>query len=862
MTISTMTQSPLLEGLNPAQSQAVQHALGPLLVLAGAGSGKTRVLTHQIAFKLASGVYPGDILAVTFTNKAAKEMKARLQQLVGDTTSQWLWIGTFHSVCGRILRREISQYTTPSGGQWQQNFVVYDEAESLSVVKEAIKKLNLDDKLYNPKTTRYLISGLKNQLIDAYQYATEAKDFRTEKLGQIYALYESLMIRNNALDFDDMLLITVKVLQQHPEVLNRYHQKFKHILVDEFQDTNDVQYELVRLLSEGCLSDDRTPDLHKTLWRNRSLTVVGDVDQSIYSWRGANFRIILNFQEDFPDASIIKLLQNYRSTANILDVANAIIENNSDRIPKELRSVKGAGEKITCYEAKDDREEALYVIDRLLQLSQGGQFKPGQCCILYRTNVQSRVLEDVLISRGLPYTMVGGLKFYERREIKDVMAYLTVIFNDADNYSVKRVLNVPRRGVGKTSIEKLEQAADKQNLSLYGVLSQADQLKTLGPEFELKPKAMKAIASFVTLVESLKRQAASVTLDQLILQILDQSGYYDELKIDDPTDSEGRMANVEEFISVAKQFILEQAALQTDPEDTNAENQPDNQLATFLTQMALLSDIDSAAPAEDKFVLMTIHAAKGLEYPVVAICGLEESLFPHFRSLNDKEQMEEERRLMYVAVTRAEDKLLITYARRRMIMGEMRYSQPSRFLKEIPGELLSGFYTLDQESGYTSKYTNTSSRARSAEEGDWQDMHFQDEEPPNLSESGLPDRIQSAKPTHRKPNAYGGGGKWSEYGQKSSYLQNDKFSEARAKSKAKQQNRLKISAAADEESAAAGSASAPAFTVGQRVQHPKFGEGTVAQIIGEGVKRIYGIKFDTIPGQKLLDPKIAHLEAL
>ncbi len=784
----------LLENLNEDQLQAVTHPLGPLLVLAGAGSGKTRVLTHNIAHKIENGVYPGEILAVTFTNKAAKEMKHRIGQLLGESAAKWLWIGTFHSICGRILRRDIGHYTSQAGRTWQPNFVIYDESESIAAVKEVVKSLNLDEKLYAPKNIRYLISGFKNAMIDAYDYASNAKDFRTEKLAQVFDGYEALLSRNNAMDFDDMLMITVKLLQQNPHVLQRYHEQFKHILVDEFQDTNDAQYELVRLLSEGCTKAERTPGLHKQLWQQRSLTVVGDVDQSIYSWRGANFRILLNFQKDFPDATVVKLLKNYRSTANILEVANAIIEKNKERMPKELFSVRGQGEKINLYESHDDREEALYVIDRLLQLTSGGQYKPGDCCILYRTNVQSRVLEDVLISRGISYAMIGGLKFYERREIKDILAYLTVIFNDADAYSVKRVLNVPKRGIGKTTIEYLEAAAAQHQVTLYQVLKQADQVP------DIKPKAAKAIGAFVGVMEQLKKLATEVTLDELVRQILDLTGYYDELKVEDPTDSEGRQANVEEFVGVARQFLMEN---------------PEGQLADFLTQMSLLSDIDTSEPAENKFVLMTLHACKGLEFPVVAIMGLEEGLFPHFRSLNDAAQMEEERRLMYVGVTRAMERLFLTYARRRMIMGELRYSQPSRFLKEIPTEHLSGYYTLDRE----------------------------------MSASRLSDGKVDAL---RKPSRVRD--EFTDYGDEahvSPHLRGRK-KPAMARAGESAENAVVKSA----------SAPPPAYKVGDKVRHAKFGTGVVSQVLGEGDKAIYSIQFENIPGKKLLDPKFAKLERL
>jgi DNA helicase-2/ATP-dependent DNA helicase PcrA len=842
----------LLQKLNESQREAVTHPLGPLLVLAGAGSGKTRVLTHQIAWKIRSGVWPANILAVTFTNKAAKEMRERLQHLVGEALGKSLWIGTFHSICGRILRREIVHYTSKAGRTWNNNFVIYDETESMAAMKQVIKALNLDDKLYNPRNIRYLISGFKNQLIDAFDYASNAKDFKTEKLAQIFDGYEALLSRNNAMDFDDMLLMTVKLLQQNPQVLQHYHEQFKHILVDEFQDTNDAQYELVRLLAEGCAKDERTPGLHKQLWAERtpglhkqlwaerSLTVVGDVDQSIYSWRGANFRIILNFQTDFPDAHVIKLLHNYRSTANILEVANAIIERNKERLPKELISVRGAGEKINCFEAKDDREEAFYIIDRIMQLtSNGGPHKPGDCCILYRTNSQSRVLEDVLISRGIPYAMIGGLKFYERKEIKDVMAYLTVIFNDADAYSVKRILNVPKRGIGKTSLELLEATADRQETTLYNVLRQADHVDGL------KPKAIKAIGEFVAVMERLKRLATEVSLDELSVQILDLTGYFDELRTEDPTDSEGRQANVQEFVSVARQFMIEN---------------PEGTLADFLTQMSLLSDIDTSEPAENKIVLMTLHACKGLEFPVVAIAGNEEGLFPHFRSLNDASQMEEERRLMYVGVTRAMERLFLTYARRRMMMGELRYGLPSRFLKEIPKEHLSGYYSFERDSS-ESRYSDASvdDMRRGGGSSGYSSSRFEDSGYSSDSGGSGSERYGSQRSASgksgggygRTSSGYGGGG-YDDSSQVSSYL----------KKRTQKSVPAALPTVGSTPSSSASADAGPRFQLGDRVEHAKFGKGTVSQVLGEGDKAIYSIQFDTIPGKKLLDPKFAKLEKI
>lgn len=805
-------QEKLLQKLNESQQAAVRQGNGPMLILAGAGSGKTRVLTHKIAYMLASGIESAEILAVTFTNKAAKEMRSRVETLVGESEGKALWIGTFHSICGRILRREIPHYITASGRSWNNHFVIYDETESLDALKQAIKKLNLDEKLYTPKNIRYLISGLKNQLIDAYQYASSARDFKAERLAAIFDAYEDTLARNNALDFDDLILLTVKLFQSQPQARAYYHDRFKHILTDEFQDTNDAQYELIRLLAENCPKGDATPEHHKFLWKNRSLTVVGDVDQSIYSWRGANVNIILNFQRDFPDTQVIKLLQNYRSTQSILEVANAVIENNKERLPKELIAVRGAGQKVHCFEARDDREEALYIIDRFEQLTRTEEFKPGDCCILYRTNSQSRSLEDVLISRGLSYTMIGGLKFYERREIKDVLAYLTVIFNDMDSYSVKRVLNVPKRGIGKSTVEKMEIFASQVNSSLYQALSQADQ------QGEIQPKALKAIGSFVSLIERLKSLSETMTVNQLIVETIDQSGYIEELRLEDPSDSEGRIANVEEFVNVARQFHLEF---------------PEGDLADFLTQMALLSDIDSSEPMENKYVLMTLHAAKGLEYPVVAICGLEEGLFPHARSLSDKNQMEEERRLMYVGITRAEERLFLTYARRRMIFGDLKYAMPSRFLKEIPQESLMGSYSLERMSSadQTAHERESSAYSKSSRYREDTFTHdFIDEPPPSFhsrKESKEPGKITLGVNKTQAKNIQ------SRFQSQSSPVKSGNMAVGEG-----------------------------VFQVGDRVSHPRFGTGVVEQVIGKTGKYIYNIYFDKISAKKLIDPRFTQLEKL
>jgi DNA helicase II / ATP-dependent DNA helicase PcrA len=806
--------NPLLQGMNPAQAEAVAHGAGPLLVLAGAGSGKTRVLTHRIAQLLQAQhptlepVWPSQILAVTFTNKAAREMKARLATLIDPAMAADVWMGTFHSVCVRLLRRDIIHYRSASGRQWKQNFVIYDEAETVAVVKNILKAKNLDEKLYPARNIRYQISAVKNQGLCAYAYASGAKDYKAERLSELYDAYEAQLAENNALDFDDLLLTTVKLLQQQPQLLQNYHHHFRHILVDEFQDTNEVQYDLIRMLATGQAQKDSLQGFN---WHNRTLTVVGDVDQSIYSWRGANFRICLGFQDDFKGGSLITLQENYRSTAKILQAANAVIERNTERLPKELKAVKGDGEKIYCYEASDDRDEAHFVLEKLQAYARQAGHTLNQCCVLYRTNVQSRVLEDLLISRGIPYTMVGGIKFYERREVKDVLAYLTVMFNPDDAYSVKRVLNVPRRGIGAKSIEYVDDYARRQGISFYQALFQVDAIP------EVKGKAKTGIADFCVLARRLQEQLDSAAyIDDMMMSIRQMSGYDKALEAEDPNDSEGRLANLDELLSVARQFHVDNPIA----EEIVSADAAREKLGDFLAQLSLLSDLDNAenASTQERLTLMTMHAAKGLEYPIVAIVGMEEGLFPHSRSLNSDDEMEEERRLMYVGVTRAEMFLILSYARRRMVFGELKYSTPSRFLSEVPRTLMTGSFTLDSEAAVP-----FASRERSG--------------------GGYGGSVEARNRQSFSSRVEGTG----RYSDDSGKLMPPSLGGEATASRAVPR---------DEGIAPSG----PVYQVGDRVHHAKFGEGTIAQVLGSGQKVLYNVDFDTLSGKKLLDPRYAKLE--
>lgn len=647
----------ILNGLNEKQREAVQEKQGILLVLAGAGSGKTKVLTSRIVNLVNNGVNPYKILAVTFTNKAAKEMRERLGKMLGDDVVKKMWVGTFHNICGRILRFDLENYKSNDGKTWKNNYVIYDETDSMALIKSAIKKNNLDEKVYAPKLVKVAISNAKSKMQDAYSFSTRARDYRTQKIAEIYEEYEKQLYANNAIDFDDMLLLTVKLLESNAEVRQKYFERFSHILVDEFQDTNISQYNLIKAIYTNNLAENEIPD-------SRSLCVVGDVDQSIYSWRGADYKIILNFQIDFKNAKLIKLEQNYRSVGNILEAANAIIVNNLERVSKNLYSTKGEGDKIDLYEAQDEANEAYYIAS---QIRRSG-FDLGDCAILYRTNSQSRAIEEAFISQGIPYKMVGGLKFYDRKEIKDLIAYLKVIYNTDDSQSLKRIVNAPKRAIGTATMQKVQDVADSLDTSLFSVMEKIEDYEDFSAKIQTK------LADFVKLINRLKNNSSIMNLPEFIASLIEETGYLRELQEEDTEESKSRIDNLQELINVAREF-----------EPT----EQDNIIGEFLAQVALVSDLDEAVDEDNSVTLMTLHAAKGLEFKNVFLAGLEEGIFPHSRSLNDNSEMEEERRLMYVGVTRAEEKLCITYAKRRQMWGETRYYNPSRFLAEIPEKLLN-----------------------------------------------------------------------------------------------------------------------------------------------------------------------------
>lgn len=646
----------LLENLNREQKEAVQTTQGPLLILAGAGSGKTKVLTTRIAYMIKKGVKPQNILAVTFTNKAAKEMKARLGSMIGESIVKYMWVGTFHGICGRILRENIDRYSFPSGKKLDKNFTIYDDNDTNAVLKQAIKKLNLDDKIYQPKLVKSVISNAKNKMQDAYTFATFARDFKSQKIAQIYEEYENALNNNNAIDFDDMLMLTVKLLDHNTEIRTEYYERFKHIMVDEYQDTNLAQYNLVNMLYTNKLSE--VPE-------ERSLCVVGDVDQSIYSWRGADYTIIMNFQKDFKNTKLIKLEQNYRSTANILNVANAIIENNTERVDKVLYSNKGEGELIDYFEAQDESDEANFIVSKIKQDS-GGNY--NQYAILYRTNSQSRSIEEACMAAGIPYRIYGGLKFYDRKEIKDVIAYLKLIYNTDDSQSFRRIVNVPKRSIGDTTIKRLQDFADREDISLFAAAQRVQE------DDEIPQRTKSKITDFVNLITKFRDAKDNYNLREFVTLVIEKSGYLAELQLQNTPEAEADIENLQELVNVAEEFVPEE---------------DDNVLGEFLAQVALVSDIDNMDTIANNVTLMTLHAAKGLEFPIVFMAGMDEGVFPHQRTFNSNSELEEERRLMYVGVTRAEEKLYLTSAKRRQMWGEYKYYNPSRFIEEIPRQLMN-----------------------------------------------------------------------------------------------------------------------------------------------------------------------------
>jgi len=743
-----------LQDLNPVQRQAVESGEGPLLILAGAGSGKTRVLTYRIAHLIARGVDPWHILAITFTNKAAQEMRDRIISLVGSEARN-LWVSTFHSACVRILRREISRLPN-----YSRSFVIYDAADQLALVKECLKVLNYDEKKIAPKAVLAVISEAKNKLLDVDSFEARAQDYFQEKVAKVYRLYQSKLASNNALDFDDLIMLTVKIFWENPDVLEFYQERFRYIFVDEYQDTNHAQYVLVNTLAQ----------------RYRNLCVVGDDDQSVYGWRGADVQNILDFERDYPEAKVLKLEQNYRSTQKILRAANEVVKHNFNRKEKSLWTENNEGENLVLYKGWNEHDEARFVVRKIRELSDLEGRPYADFAVLYRTNAQSRVLEEHLMKEGIPYRIFSGIKFYERMEIKDILAYLRLVHNPADRVSFARIVNVPKRGIGKSSVDKILEYAEEQGMPVLDALGEAAYIPGLGS------RAVNTVTSFYQMISRFREEAAKgIPVTVLTELILKETGYLDVLRAENTVEAEARIENLNEFLSVTAEYdnnmeeYLEDAELQAEQNMLI--------LGGFLEQVSLVAEIDNYDEGEDAVKLMTMHSAKGLEFPVVFSVGWEEGIFPSGRSILEQYLLEEERRLCYVTITRAKERLFLSYAEQRMLYGRIQDSLPSRFLQEIPPEV------IDIESGEKEILGRVFGRQR-AEDRSWQ------------PESGITD---SGSGKQNSGTVWGGG---------SSFSRDKGWRE---------------------KSSPVVKSNPDTFRVGDKVEHPKFGRGIVMAVKGEGL---------------------------
>jgi len=757
----------LIEGLNDKQKEAVLATEGPCLVIAGAGSGKTKVLTHKIAYLISEkNVKPYNILAITFTNKAASEIKQRVEKIVGDV-AQEMWMGTFHSICVRILRRFIDRIG------FDTSFLIFDTSDQKTVVKECLKALNIDDKTFSDRSVLSEISNAKNEMLTpkAYQ-AKYSGEFRKEKIGQVYELYQKRLRENNAIDFDDIINYTIDILSENPDVLQYYTEKFKYVLVDEYQDTNKAQFTLVTILAS----------------RYGNITVVGDNDQGIYSFRGADISNILNFEKDFPGTKIIKLEQNYRCTGNILKAANAVIKHNENKYEKKLWTENEDGSLPCLYQAEDEYDEANYVVKQIEHLKTEEYLKPKDFVILYRMNAQSRAIEDILRRENIPYKIVGGLKFYERKEIKDTIAYLRLIHNTSDNLSLKRIINEPKRGIGKTSLDKIQEISDRTGTSMYEIIKHAE-------EFDLN--RVKANAEeFINLIEELRLKKQELSISELLKEVLNKSGYTRALELENTVEAETRMQNLEEFLTVAIEFEEESA---------------DNTLPEFLESITLSSDVDEMQDEDNTVTLMTLHSAKGLEFPVVFLVGMEEGIFPGYKSIGEPKELEEERRLFYVGITRAKQFLHLTCAKHRTIFGSTSYNAVSRFIKEIPDNLLDGVVNNDQEEKFN-------------------DMSY---------------NWEYGKTSAGKVTTYKFDEAKNEIKQKSTYQFRTAESFLSSLSQKQANSGVDITK----------------YKEGMRIYHKKFGEGIIQKIEAEGDDYKLDIQFDK-SGHKRLMAKFANLEII
>ncbi len=764
----------LINELNNMQKQAVLNTEGPCLVIAGAGSGKTKVLTHKIAYLIQEkNIKPWNILAITFTNKAANEMKERVEKLVGEVAKD-MWIGTFHSICVKILRRYIDRLG------FDNTFLIFDTSDQKTLIKECMKTLKIDDKMFTDRSIISEISNGKNEMLEPKAYQTKyAGDYRKEIIGKIYELYQKRLKENNAIDFDDIINYTIKILMENEDVLEYYTSKFKYVLVDEYQDTNKAQFTLVTILAS----------------KYGNITVVGDNDQGIYSFRGADISNILNFEKDFPGTKIIKLEQNYRCTGNILKAANSVIKHNENKYEKKLWTENDEGSLPVIYKSNDEYDEGRFIVEEINHLRREEYFKYSDFTILYRMNSQSRAIEEILRREAIPYKIVGGLKFYERKEIKDIISYLRLIYNFSDNISLKRVINEPKRGIGKTSIDNIQEISEKTGLSMFDIIKHAD-------EYGLNRVKINA-QEFIETIEYLRSKIESLSISELIKETLNKTGYVKALELENTTEAESRIQNLEEFLTVAIEFEEEEA---------------ENTLGDFLEGITLSSDIDGMEDSEDSVTLMTLHSAKGLEFPVVFLVGLEEGIFPGNKSIGEPKEIEEERRLFYVGITRAKQYLYLTCSKKRTIFGSTSYNQISRFINEIPSDLLDGYDNLND-----SKVEEFNDSIYKWEYGTSQKIKTY-----KIDNNNFKDNSKIVA------NSINSG-----------------FQFKTAESFLNSLNNKKINNETD----------ISKYKEGQRIYHKRFGEGTINKIEEEGDDFKLDISFDKV-GNKRLMAKFANLEII
>lgn len=768
----------ILKGLNDKQYEAVVNTEGPCLVIAGAGSGKTKVLTHKIAYLIGEKqVKPWNILAITFTNKAANEMKERIGNLVGDVAAD-IWMGTFHSICVRILRRFIDR------NGFDSSFIIFDTSDQRTLVKTCIKSIGLDDKMFTDRSVLSEISNAKNEMLEPEQYTVRANgDFRKEKIALVYEMYQKRLKENNAIDFDDIINYTIKILMENPDVLEYYSDKFHYVLVDEYQDTNKAQFTLVTMLAS----------------KNGNITVVGDNDQGIYSFRGADISNILNFERDFPGTKIIKLEQNYRCTGNILKAANAVIKNNEVTYKKELWTENEVGNLPVVYSANNEYDEGTYIAQQIEHLRREEYYKYSDFAILYRMNTQSRAIEEILRRESIPYKIIGGLKFYERKEIKDIISYLRLIQNPSDNLSLKRIINEPKRGIGKTSLDKIEELSNNTGIPMYEIIKNAEQ-------YGLNRVFLNS-REFVNVIEELRTKKDDMKISDLIKETLKKSGYTKALENENTIEAENRIENLDEFLTVAIEF-----------EDESA----DNKLSDFLEGITLSSDIDNMEETEENVTLMTLHSAKGLEFPVVFLVGMEEGIFPGYKSIGEPKELEEERRLCYVGITRAKEYLFLTCSKQRTIFGSTSCNQVSRFLREIPSDLLDGY---DETLGEKKESSNT----------------FGDSKYSWTYGSKDNGNIKTYKIDKNEPKVVAA----------SSNSNNNGFMFRTAESFLN--NLTKKSSGSNVDLSQ--------YKAGVRIYHKKFGEGVISNVEPEGDDLKVDIQFDKV-GHKRLMAKFANLEII